>query len=63
MNEEGLKANNKCTGEGHQQFTPPTDLFPLTEMSIRSREIMFLGSRERPVCKAEKLKAICKPIV
>jgi hypothetical protein len=30
----------------------------LTEMSIRSRKIMFLGSRERPVGKADNLITI-----
>jgi hypothetical protein len=36
---------------------------PLTEMSTRNIKIMFLGSRARPVHKADKLIAICKPIV
>jgi hypothetical protein len=36
---------------------------PLAEMSIGKRKIMFLGSRERPVRKADNLTAICEPIV
>jgi hypothetical protein len=36
---------------------------PLTEMSTRSRKIMFLGSRARPVHGADNLIAICEPIV
>jgi hypothetical protein len=36
---------------------------PLTEMSTRSRKIMFLGSKERPVRRADNLTAICEPIV
>jgi hypothetical protein len=32
---------------------------PLTEMSTRN----FPGFKGRPVCKAENLTAICKPIV
>jgi hypothetical protein len=35
----------------------------LTEMSTRNRKIMFLRSRARPVLKADKLTAICEPIV
>jgi hypothetical protein len=34
---------------------------PPTEMSTRSRRVMFLGSRVRPVCKADSLTAIGKP--
>jgi hypothetical protein len=36
---------------------------PLTEMSIRNRKILFLGSRERPAHKADNHTAICEPIV
>jgi hypothetical protein len=36
---------------------------PLTEMSTRSRKIMFLGSRARPVCRADNLVAIGEPTV
>jgi hypothetical protein len=36
---------------------------PLTEMSNRSRKIMFLGSRTRPVHEAYNLTAIYEPIV
>jgi hypothetical protein len=36
---------------------------PLTEMSNRSRNIMFLGNRSRPVCRADNLNSICEPIV
>jgi hypothetical protein len=36
---------------------------PLTKMSTRSREIMFQGSRARPVHRADTLAAICEPIV
>jgi hypothetical protein len=32
---------------------------PLTEINIRIRKIMFLGSRARPVFKADNLNAIC----
>jgi hypothetical protein len=35
---------------------------PLTEMSTRSRNIMFLGSKARPVRRADNLTAICEPI-
>jgi hypothetical protein len=35
----------------------------LTEMSTRSRKIMFLGSRARPVLRADNLTAVCEPIV
>jgi hypothetical protein len=35
----------------------------LTEMSTRGRKIMFLGSRARPVRRADNLTAICEPIV
>jgi hypothetical protein len=31
---------------------------PLTEISTRSRKIMFLGSKERPVRKADNLTAM-----
>jgi hypothetical protein len=37
--------------------------FEFTEMSTRSRKIMFLGSRERPVRRAVDLTAICEPTV
>jgi hypothetical protein len=36
---------------------------PLTEMSIRSRKIMFLESRAPPVRRGDNLAAICEPIV
>jgi hypothetical protein len=36
---------------------------PLKEMSIRSIEIMFLGSKMRPVRMADKLTAMCEQIV
>jgi hypothetical protein len=36
---------------------------PLKEMSTRNREIMFLGSKARPVRKADNLTAISEPIV
>jgi hypothetical protein len=35
---------------------------PLTEMSTRSRIIMFLGSKAQQVRKADNLTAICKPM-
>jgi hypothetical protein len=35
----------------------------LTEMSIRSRKIILLGIRARPVRKADKLTAIYEPVV
>jgi hypothetical protein len=35
---------------------------PLTEMSTRRRK-MFLGSKVRPVRRADNLTAICDPIV
>jgi hypothetical protein len=34
----------------------------LTEMSTRSRNIMFLGIRALPVRRADNLTAICEPI-
>jgi hypothetical protein len=34
----------------------------LTEMSTRSRKIMFLLSRARPVCRADNFTDICEPI-
>jgi hypothetical protein len=43
--------------------TRPWSYQPLTEMSNRSRDLMFLGSRARPVRKADNLTAICEPIV
>jgi hypothetical protein len=36
---------------------------PLTQMTISSRKIIFLGSRALPVRRADKLTAICEPIV
>jgi hypothetical protein len=36
---------------------------PLTEMSNRSRQIMFLGSRARPEHRADDAAAICEPVV
>jgi hypothetical protein len=36
---------------------------PLTEMSTRSRKIIFLASRARPVRRADNLTAIFEPIV
>jgi hypothetical protein len=36
---------------------------PLTEISIRRREIMFLGSKARLVRRADKLTAISEPTV
>jgi hypothetical protein len=36
---------------------------PVTKMSTRSREIMFLESRARSVRKADNLTAICEPTV
>jgi hypothetical protein len=41
----------------------PGVYYPLTEISIRSRKIMFLVSRARPVPRANNLAAICEPIV
>jgi hypothetical protein len=35
----------------------------VTEMSTRSRKIMFLGIRARLVRKADSLTAICEPCV
>jgi hypothetical protein len=40
----------------------PAALGPLIEITTRSRN-MFLGSRERPVRKADSLAAICEQIV
>jgi hypothetical protein len=34
---------------------------PLTEMSTRSRKIMFLGSKARPVLRIDDLTAISQP--
>jgi hypothetical protein len=36
---------------------------PLTEMRNINRKIMYLGSRVRPVCRADNLTAICEPVV
>jgi hypothetical protein len=36
---------------------------PLTEMNTTSRKITFLGSRVRPVCRADNLTSICEPTV
>jgi hypothetical protein len=36
---------------------------PLTEMSTRSRKIMFLASEVLLVCRADNLAAICEPIL
>jgi hypothetical protein len=38
-------------------------IHPLTEMSTRSRQVMFMGSRARPVNRADDLTAICETIV
>jgi hypothetical protein len=35
----------------------------LTEIITRSRKVMFLGSKARPVLSADNLTAICDPIV
>jgi hypothetical protein len=35
---------------------------PVTDMSTKSRKIMFLGSKERPARKAHNFTAICEPI-
>jgi hypothetical protein len=42
---------------------PRSSLRLLTEMSARSRNIMFLGSRAHPVRRADNLTAICEPNV
>jgi hypothetical protein len=40
------------------------EVYPASNrMSTRSRKIMFLGSRARPVRRADKLTAICEPVV
>jgi hypothetical protein len=44
-------------------LTQPQFTQPLTEMSTRSRRIMFLESRARPVRRADSLTAICEPTV
>jgi hypothetical protein len=36
---------------------------PLTEISNRNRKIMFLGSRMRPLRRADSLTALCEMIV
>jgi DNA-binding SARP family transcriptional activator len=36
---------------------------PLTEISARSRKIMCLGNKARPVSRADNLAAICEPFV
>jgi hypothetical protein len=51
---------------GWTHFTATKDLeFTqlLTEMSTRSRKIMFLGSRARSVGRADNFTAICEPTV
>jgi hypothetical protein len=35
----------------------------LIQMNARTRKIMFLGSRERPVRRDDSLTAICEPII
>jgi hypothetical protein len=35
---------------------------PLTELSTRSREIVFLGAEARPTGKADNLAAVCELI-
>jgi hypothetical protein len=45
-----------CTN--HSGHTRPWDLLNLTELSTRSRKIMFLGSRALPVRRADNLTAI-----
>jgi hypothetical protein len=35
---------------------------PLSEVSTRSRKLMFLGSRARPMRKVDNLAAICETI-
>jgi hypothetical protein len=37
--------------------------WPVTEMSSRSRKIMFLGNEVWPVCRAENRTSICELIV
>jgi hypothetical protein len=41
----------------------PGFIQPLAEMSTRSRKVMFLESKVRPVSKADNLAAICELIV
>jgi hypothetical protein len=41
----------------------PEFTLPLAEIGTRSRQIMFPGSRARPVRRADNLTAICEPIV
>jgi hypothetical protein len=36
---------------------------PLIEMSTRNEKIMFLGTKVRPVSRADNLTAMCEPIV
>jgi hypothetical protein len=36
---------------------------PLPEISTRSIKIMFVGSKVRPVLKADNITTICEPIV
>jgi hypothetical protein len=43
--------------------TGPLDLLTLTEISIRSRQIMFLGNSAWLVRRADNLTAISEPIV
>jgi hypothetical protein len=49
-----------CKPEG-REFEILGVIQPLTEMCTRSRKIMFLGSRARPVRRADNLTAICAP--
>jgi hypothetical protein len=51
-----------------QSATSPIMIHPFpscssTEMSIRGRKIMFMGSRARPVCRANNSTAVYEPIV
>jgi hypothetical protein len=36
---------------------------PLTQISTKGRKVMFLGSKARPVRRADNLPAICELIV
>jgi hypothetical protein len=45
----------------HPVAVGPGVTYPLTEM--KSRKIMFLGSRARPMRKTHKLSDICEPTV
>jgi hypothetical protein len=54
------EVNEFCQFNPFGRSRPWGSTQPLTEMSTRSRKIMFLGSIARPVRRADNLTAICE---